>query len=241
MKLTLANFYRSGGDRRRGYFWLGSATGRQITPYANTYSVDKTSFFVNFLGGGETPARPYCYLLAHYGAGNNSYSATGQCLFQDFLAYAARVDYAVASNLNLFASCIFAQRASNTGTPQGFYNGTWAPQVDTNQANAPNSGTISGNSFMPFTWYVTPNVPDNDLGWEVNAGINWKLLENFRFDALFAYWKPGKWFNWAYRDMTSSNPYIFDPNDPRTITGLVHPERRIDAIMAYQLGFRADF
>ncbi len=127
-----------------------------------------------------------------YGTGNNGYTNTGQCIYGDIVAYAARLDYAVAANLNVFTSLIHAQRASATGTPQGLYNGSWAPGVLTNQASSPgNGGGIGGT---PSTDVPTPNVPVTDLGWELDAGFHWKILEGVTWKTLFACWQPGAWF-----------------------------------------------
>jgi hypothetical protein len=260
-KLSFAHFYRSGHDRRGGFFDTNWSTGR--FPYAagtTTYVSDQWNYFMgSFLGGGETPVDPYCFLMGLYGTGNNAYSSTGACTYEDFLAYCTRVDYAVAANLNVFASFLIAQRASNTGTPQGLYSGLWAPMVanpnqavpqpfGSGQSNVPT--TISGlyphpNDGRPRS--VTPNVPDNDLGWECNAGLQWKLLEGMTFKLLFAYWQPGKWFNWAYLDMTFSQPTPPGPPGapvpglPAQTYGVVNPSRTISPIMAWQGNLMMEF
>jgi hypothetical protein len=243
-KLSLAQFYKSGHDRRGGYYNVSHPTGRM----ENTFLSDRFDRFISFLGGGEGPISPYTYLMAIYGAGNNSYSSTGSCTFDDFVGYAARLDHSVAANLNIFASALVAYRASNTATPQGFYNGTWAPNVAANaeQANSPGNGTIGGNGIWPWTGNsitvnVVPNVPEDALGWEGNAGCSWKLLENMTFSFLYSYWQPGKWFNWAYRDMTVSNPSSFQQGNPNTVSGLVNPWRTIDPIMGIQASLLVDF
>ena len=45
-----------------------------------------------------------------------------------------------------------------------------------------------------------PNTPDTALGWEITAGMEWKLLEKYRLRGTLAYWEPGKWFNYACVD-----------------------------------------
>jgi hypothetical protein len=113
---------------------------------------DRYTLFLSFLGAGEGAISPYCMLLAIYGAGNNSYMPSGDCTFDDFLGYAGRIDYSLAANLNFFASGILAYRASNTGTPQGYFVGTWAAGVTTNQANAPGNPNLWFlNRFAPYT------------------------------------------------------------------------------------------
>ena len=45
-----------------------------------------------------------------------------------------------------------------------------------------------------------PTIPDNNLGYEFAAGFDWKLLEGLTLNATFAYWRPGKWINFACVD-----------------------------------------
>lgn len=261
VKLSLAHFYRSGHDRRGGLFNVGAPTGRFDYPLAdrlgfvNVYTADRFDKFIGiFLGGGDSPVKPYATLLGIYGAGGNSYTSTGSCAYEDFNGWAARLDYAAAANLNLFGSFMLARRASNTATPQGYYIGTWGPPnpaLAANpwlvQANRAGSGTLMAHPMFPVTQSVIPNVPDNDLGWEVNAGCAWKLLEGMTLNLKFAYWQPGEWFKWAYRDMTISDPanYLF-PNNTFTFLGspppgIVNPARSIDAITMWEGSLLAEF
>ena len=53
-----------------------------------------------------------------------------------------------------------------------------------------------------------PNIPDNELGWEVTSGIDWKLLEGLTFKFRAAYWQPGKWFSYACIDRNIATAYI---------------------------------
>jgi len=97
-----------------------------------------------------------------------------------------RLDYAVASNLNVF----------------GVYSQAWRDQ--------PNAYVLGGNGINTLERFTnemirvpsanTPAVPNHarDIGWEVNVGANWKLLENLNWNLLFAYWKPGNWWSYAY-------------------------------------------
>jgi hypothetical protein len=224
-KLSLAGFYHSGDDRRGGLLDVTGATGQGNTglsgAHAGVYSYDKQTKFLVF-GGAEQPIQPYEFLLGIYGSGNNSYDPRGKCRFLDFLAYAARLDYAVAANLNVFGSFIYAMRASNTGTPVASFNG----------------GADSVRSvFTTLPGGAVPNVPDNYLGWEGDVGVNWKLLEGLTFNSLFAYWQPGDWFKYAYIDFGNLNTV--------TIGGLsgvpIDPNRGIDPIIGWQGSFVVDF
>jgi hypothetical protein len=218
LKVSLAHFYRSGHDRRRGRFDPSVLIGFPWNEY------DKWNWFLTAWGGGGHPIEPYNFLIGLYGAGNNSYNAAGNCTFTDFLAYCARVDYAVAANLNLFASIIHAERASNTGTFM------------------PYTGRATGTSLIERDFALCPNTamqrrntPDNDLGMEFDVGMSWKLLENLEFKFLFAYWQPGNWFKWNYRDWALGEGINIDG-----VTGL-NPGRTIDPLIAIQTGLLINF
>jgi hypothetical protein len=42
-------------------------------------------------------------------------------------------------------------------------------------------------------------VTDGYLGWEANAGVDWKLLEGLTAYFRYSYWQPGDWFKEAYQ------------------------------------------
>ncbi|MBI5570566.1 MAG: hypothetical protein HY914_11535 [Desulfomonile tiedjei] len=215
LKISVANFYRSGHDRRTGTFHIRAPEGWQG-------GYDGWNFFLTRWGGGEGPIRPYNFLMGLYGTGNNSFDSAGNCKYQDFIGYAARLDLAVAANLNVFGAVLRAARASNTGTPVGLYDGVSLYGRD--------------RAVYPFRNPTqTPNVPDTDLGWEIDAGLDWKFLENVTFRFLFARWQPGAWFKWAYQDR-SRFPYMLNPP-----TLDINPDRAIDPIIAVQTGFMMDF
>lgn len=215
VRVSLANFYKSGHDRRGGLFNTTAATGA----VSGTYVMDRYDEFMIF-GGSNDPIQPYNFLIGLYGGGNNGFDARGMAWYNDMLAYAARLDYAVASNLNVFASFMYANRASNTSTGIGQYrggvsNGTFR----INPGYGPTGAQIA----------AVPNVPDNYLGWEADAGVDWKLLEGLTFKALFAYWQPGDWFKWAYVDYTGSTvTTVGGANYP------VNPNRNIDPLIGFQ-------
>ncbi|MCL4552424.1 MAG: hypothetical protein M1305_02555, partial [Candidatus Marsarchaeota archaeon] len=71
----------------------------------------------------------------------------------------------------------------------------------------PNAGrgafpvTPDGNVNFNFNRYpASPNIPDRSLGYEIDAGLDWKLLEGCTAGVLVAYWQPGKWFSYACID-----------------------------------------
>jgi hypothetical protein len=215
-KLTLANFYKSGHDRRGGWLNTTAATG-QVSP--GVYVMDRWDEFMIF-GGSHGQMEPYNFLMGMYGGGNNGYDSKGDAWYNDFLAYAARLDYAVAANLNIFGSYVHADRASNTSTAIGQYRGGLSNATyRINPGYGPTGAQIA----------AIPNVPDTYLGYEVNAGFDWKLLEGFTFHGLFAYWQPGDWFKWAYVDYTG---YTF--TNVNGVNYPVNPNRTIDPLIGFQ-------
>ena len=148
----------------------------------------------------------YNYLLFHnYGGGNDAAWNTlvnftndevGQ--MNDAVALAARLDYAIAANLNIWGSYLWATRREQNGWLAGSKNadGTWiagwtVQQAQQWKANAmPGAGPAAG---------MNPYVDDNFLGWEGGFGVDWKILENMTVASRYAYWQPGPWFDQAYQ------------------------------------------
>ena len=112
--------------------------------------------------------------------------------------FAIRGDYAVASNLNVFGSYIWAHRLERNGFLKGGINSMGgAGDVVMTHANfvTTNYGAPSGLAGGP----INPYVEDGYLGWEANAGVDWKLLEGFKMNVRYSYWAPGDWFKDAYQ------------------------------------------
>ena len=159
---------------------------------------------------------PYSILMGkYYMAGVDSYrdmSASNVA--------AVRFDRMIASNLNIFGCVMKASRSSN-----GYSWGYVRPD-DTNfgYLNFGNRGSFNS---------PTPSVPDDDLGWEFNAGFVWKLLENWRIYARGAYWQPGKWFNFACIDKSVPG---WDSDQPTSTNNFgTNPNRTIAPIMGFEL------
>ncbi len=151
----------------------------------------------------------YNYLLFHtYGGGNNAPWQAGVTVTNDengqmvdAYALAARLDYAVAANLNVWGSYMWASRVEKNGFYAGGRN---------------SSGTAgNGNAFAAQQWKLlnmpgaggnmNPYVDDSYLGWEGQLGVDWKLLENMSVMSRYAYWQPGPWFDQAYQVVGFSN------------------------------------
>ncbi len=161
---------------------------------------------------------PYCLMMAkYYRAGVDS--------FLDMSAsdvIAGQLNYMPASNLDIVASFMMARRAS-----YGYGYGYVRPNPDwSGSVNFGNRGTFE----VP-----DPSVPDNDLGWELNLGIGWKLLENWQLNIRGAYWRPGKWFNFACIDKSVPN---WDLPSPQNNWG-INPDRAIAPIMGVEFYLNA--
>lgn len=127
-----------------------------------------------------------------------------------------------ASNLDIIASIMLAKRAS-----YGYGYGYIRPNPDKpGNLNFAHRGTFSDPS---------PSIPDNDLGWELNLGIAWRLLENWELYLRAAYWQSGKWFNYACVDKSLSNW-----DNPSSLNNWgINPNRGIDPVRGIELYLNA--
>ncbi len=160
---------------------------------------------------------PYSYLLVfNYGGGNNHFNVQGDGYLVDAVAYAARVDYAVASNLNVWGSFFYANRLGK-GYGWGFISPDGEGNVGYERLGAHND--------------PAPAIPDDNLGWEIGAGVDWQLLEGLIFASRFAYWQPGEWFNFACRSKSNANW-----NAPASGNNWgTTPNRTIDPVMGLEV------
>ena len=143
---------------------------------------------------------PYQYLMfGVYGGGNQSFSGVfipddGKGNMSDAYAFGARVDYSVASNLNVWGTYLWAHRLEAYGTRLGHYNSLGLSATAAERAFfLTNVGWVGGAGAG------TGFAPNGFLGWELNIGADWKLLEGLTYRARYAYWSPGDWFNFAYQ------------------------------------------
>jgi hypothetical protein len=212
-----------GYDRRHGVLidkqgtgvWLGPPrAGLASTNYGLANWLDEAPNGIIFY--------PYSYLLVfNYGGANNHFNVQGDGYLVDSVAYAARVDYAVAANLNVWGSIFYANRLS-----KGYGWGYIAPDEEGNVTYERQPSTADNQ---------VPAIPDDNLGWEINAGVDWQLLEGLIFSSRFAYWQPGKWFNHACRSRDNAG---WDTPNAGNSWG-TSPNRTIDAVMGLEmvLGF----
>ncbi|AFM27576.1 hypothetical protein [Desulfomonile tiedjei] len=180
-KVSLLHAWTPGPDRRAGLI-----IGKQPAAFVwhPNYDVQLGNFDV---------FRPYSYLFSYnYGGGLNAYNLSGDGYLRDASVFAARADYAVASNLNVFGTFFYANRTSN-----GYSWGSLGPNAGVGDFGNVPDGNVS---FNINRYPTSPNIPDTALGYEINAGLDWKLLEGWTAGVVVGYWQPGKWFNYACAD-----------------------------------------
>jgi len=183
--------------------------------------------------------RPYSYLMAiQYGSGVGTGNAgplasvNGDGQMVDANVYAFRLDYAVAANLNLWVSFLKAERVSH-----GYGWGHLLP--------------LTPDDFVqPVQWVVTydnmggwnnpsPAIPDNDLGYEIGFGMDWKLLEGLNVHSRVSIWQPGDW--WKFACISRANPRWDDPSTDGSGRWGTVPNRAIDPIMGLEITLIGEF
>jgi hypothetical protein len=231
-KISFLYSWVPGPDRRHG-IWINNQSWENIQ--AGQYLGNAQAFL------------PYSLLMGYqYGAGLNALNWNGEGYMTDASSCGARLDYAVAANLNVFGSFFYATRVS-----KGWGWGCLAPSqgrlvtlLGTNSIFAPASQNRLING--------APNIPDDSLGWEVTAGVDWKLLEGLTVRMRGAYWEPGRWFKYACVDKTlvtnlagpfANSPLRAQPTDGAAIGSSwgVNPNRSIDPIWGFQSYLVYDF
>jgi hypothetical protein len=178
---------------------------------------------------------PYEFLMFNtYGGGNSggwkasdvTFVSDEHGMMSDAYCFAGRLDYALAANLNVWTSYIWAHRLERAG----FYNGQ---VIDTGYGQ---QASITGFAQPPGALLAryggsTPYCPDGFIGWEVNTGFDWKLLEGVTLRTRYSFWQPGHWFDYAYQAWGIFDGAIQD--------GCILQSR--SAINAFQTSILADF
>jgi hypothetical protein len=151
------------------------------------------------------------YLMYYmYGAGDG-WDAAGYGQPTNFHHLGGRLDYAIAANLNLSVVYAYAWRDQPTAYRLGGNYRVGAQAWTNEDIRLAQLGTFRGHA-----------VPDSarEIGWEVDLGINWKLLENLSWDTTLAYWKPGPWWSFAYPNTAHLYVVNIVPNaNPNTAAG----------------------
>ncbi|MGB6067017.1 MAG: hypothetical protein WBG50_19600 [Desulfomonilaceae bacterium] len=183
--------------------------------------------------------RPYTYLLGYaYGSGVNAFDFNRQGYINEAWVLAVRIDHAVAANLNVFGSFLWAERSSQ-GHGWGFIRPAQKSAVTTTVDSGGNAADQV--KWTPYVNYKdnpgAPSIPDNGLGWEAMVGLDWKLLEGLQVNVLGSFWRPGKWFNYACIDRSVTN---WDAPTAANRWG-INPDRAINPIVGAQVTLLAEF
>jgi hypothetical protein len=249
-KLSFLYAYFMGPDRRQGIWTSHNSFGF----IANANVSNNYALFY-----------PYSYLLGFtYASGLNFRNALGEGGFTDATVVASRLDYAVAANLNWYGSFLWAWRNSG-GWPFGVLTiqetiAAGAPLASTNLVNwfglQAGLGPFAAGAPQNIPAGIgtrAPNIPDNNLGWELTTGVDWKLLEGLTMNMRAAYWQPGEWFKFACVDRSliagaaaaSNAAGVLIPTlgDGAAIgsSWAVNPGKSIDPIWAFHGELNVDF
>lgn len=223
-----------GPDRRHGVL-----IDRQPTTFMYVApEVADQAVWLNRHVGNSGVFRPYSLLLGHgYGAGVNCYDLNGNGCMTDASVLACRLDYAVAANLNVFATALHADRASHGWQwgcirPGSFREDTFDLGVAFRQVifRPRQRGRLEFRNPIP-------TIPDTDLGWEITLGAEWVLLQNWKLSVTGAYWQPGRWFKYACKDKAMLGWRFSNPGN---LYG-INPDRTIDPIIGLEMDMHATF
>jgi hypothetical protein len=137
--------------------------------------------------------KPWGYLMYYmYGTGDG-WDAAGNGQPTNFHHVGGRFDYALAANLNTFVLFSKAWRdQASAYTLGGDYRVGGRPFTNNDIAAAKGMGPNAAAG------HIRVAVPEsaNDIGWELDFGHDWKILEGLTWSTTFALWKPGNW--WAH-------------------------------------------
>ncbi len=179
--------------------------------------------------GNSILFRSYSSILVNnYASGVRALNRSDEGYLVDASVLAVRVDYAIAANLNAYASFLHAVRTSH-----GYGWGAIRP-ILTDDGRYVTVLTPVRNFTAP-----SPSIPDNDLGWEVGFGFDWKLFESLMMSFSAAYWDPGRWFNFACVDR--SVPGWSDANAFRVAPWGVNPNREINGVFGLNCSLAVNF
>ncbi len=188
--------------------------------------------------------RPYSLLMVYnYSSGTPASPLSHEGNLDGAMAYGARLDYSLAANLNVFGTVFYATRPY-TGYGWGYLSplrswntGNVWTATTTGEVVRVIGGARENNGRQRLTTAGSPTIPDDALGWEVDAGFEWKLLEGFTLRSTFAYWQPGDWFKYAC--VSLANPGWRSPNEGN-LWG-TDPSRSIDPVFGVQTAMNIDF
>lgn len=172
------------------------------------------------------------FLMYHlYGTGSN-FNADGYGQPTNFHHVGGRLDYGLAANLNFWGMYSYAWRDQ----PQAYrLGGSYRLGLQRWSNNNLLAAQLGG---------LDRPVPDSarDIGWEVDFGTNWQILDRLTWNALFAYWQPGSWWSYAYPNTAwiyRNNPGVALPTN--RVQAIFGAGREIDPLFAIQTNLVLSF
>ncbi|MGO9115995.1 MAG: hypothetical protein ACLQPD_00090 [Desulfomonilaceae bacterium] len=124
-------------------------------------------------------------------------------------------------------------RGVNTAFSDGQWTMFW---ITAGSGNFPNP--VDGNIQFNFNRYTTsPNIPDRGLGYEIDMGFDWRILDRCQIGMVLGCRQPGKWFNYA----------CIDRSVPAWHTGNVgdlfgtRPDRPLNAVVGGEFSSKFEF
>lgn len=206
---------------------------------------------------GNAGVSPYAlvhwgYLMYYlYGTGTG-WNAAGEGQCSNLHHLGAKLDYAAAANLNAFAVLSYAWRDQVNAYMLAGNGLHTAEAVDNDTVRFAKGLPVNHTPqfiAVPALVRVVPEYAD-DIGYEVDWGFDWKLLENLDWNLTCALWFPGSFWGHAY---PNTGAMYNDPavnaflrlNVPPAAADIAvarsNPARPIDAVFAMQTALRVSF
>jgi hypothetical protein len=185
-------------------------------------------------GASSQYVKDWAYLMYWtYGTGT-SWDAAGEGQPTNMHHLGARIDYAIAANLNLAIVGSYAWRDQTNAFRLG---GDWL-----SEAQRFSNDTIWNGGAGPAADVAAVPESASDIGWEIDVTADWKLLENLTWTNTFAYWQPGSFWSYAYPNTAfiyaNAGGAAPAANFAQATTDL---GRTIDPIIAYQMMLSVHF
>ncbi len=180
--------------------------------------------------GNTVVFKPYSLLMIrNYGGGTSFDSLAYEGSLDNAWFLGSRVDYAIAANLNMWTAVSGAWRLDRSSNSWGYVRPSIGPFGQVGYALAPGAPRF---------------IPNDDIGWEVYGGIDWKLLEGLRVTAEGAWFEPGLW--WRHATPSSIDPAgvantFVELTAPSVANGALNPFRTIDPIVAFYVSCYWEF
>jgi hypothetical protein len=221
-----------GHDYRKGYHMftecglhVGPATASLM--YAFASGTDLTQSNEKFRHDpypirNQATERYESLMFSTFGGGNMAFEGPAgqrQGMMSDAYAIGARLDYALSANLNIWSSYLWAHRWERNGTRFGQYAGAGRLATPLERyifAQKAGRALVAGPDNYGY-------VSDGSIGWEMNLGANWRVIQDLDLNVRGSYWQPGGWFREAYQGNTSHKGRQVDPqiiDNPKGVTGM---------------------